>query len=83
MLPGAGARVLGQVCWGLLSLIHAELTQMYTDIHTDECKHMLSLSLTHTHMLLPLCCWELVGAFCLVPEGPCHRPEWTPCPRRA
>ena len=49
VLPGAGARVLGQVCWGLLSLIHTELTQIYTDIHIDECKHMLSLSLSHTH----------------------------------
>ena len=49
MLPGAGARVLERVCWGLLYPMHTELTQIYTYIHTDECKHMLSLSHTHTH----------------------------------
>ena len=48
VLPGAGARVLERVCWGLLYPMHTEPTQIYTYIHTDECKHMLSLSLTHT-----------------------------------
>ena len=67
VLPGAGARVLGQVCWGLLSLIHTELTQIYTDIHIDECKHMLSLSLSLTHTHTHTCSSLSVAGSWLVP----------------
>lgn len=41
-----------RVCWGPLYPMHTDLTQIYTYIHTDECKHMLSLSLSHTRSSL-------------------------------
>lgn len=51
-------------------------TQIYTQMSANTCCLFLH---THTHAPPPL----LLGAgwcLCLVPEGPCHKPEWTPCP---
>lgn len=55
------------------SYIHRHTHRMHTNTHR----------LFHTHTHTPYSLLLGAGAFCLAPEGPCHRPEWTPCPRRA
>lgn len=81
------ARVLeGGSSGPLLPHIHADVhrhAQRRTDTHTAACKHASSHAYTPTHRLTPSVLLGAGGAFCLGPEGPCHRPEWAPCPNRA
>lgn len=54
-------------------------TQTQRHARTDACtrvsSHADTLTRRHTRSVL-----LGAGALCLSPEGPCHRPEWTPCP---
>lgn len=79
-LRGCAFLGLGAACLreGLLGPL---LPPMHTDRHTEiHARYTYTHTLTHSQRHTPYSLLLGAGAFCLAPEGPCHRPEWTPCP---